>query len=394
MAQINQAEANVASQVAKLSELKAGMRPEQLQIDQARLDNAQTALAISIQDAYAKSYDAIMNKSDKLFYAPRLDPQINIFTGSTQLKIDINRDRLLIENMFVNWASSVSQLTPQNAGILSGVADANTQFIKLFLDKIALMLNDLSSGSSMTQTQIEGYKADISGARSSVYGAISSLKSAKASLDVAQKQLDFDLAGATPADLAVQEAQLYKARADADNYRVQLDRTILKSPIDGTVAKQDAKIGQIAAANVTVVSVISGSAMEIDAYVPEADIAKLKVGNSANVTLDAYGSDVVFAAKVAIIDPAETVIEGVANYKTTILFVNDDERLKSGMTANVDILADRRENVIAIPQRVIVMKEDGNKYILLWEGRSSKEVSVQVGLRGSDGNTEIVSGVN
>jgi HlyD family secretion protein len=137
---------------------------------------------------------------------------------------------------------------------------------------------------------------------------------------------------------------------------------------------------------------ISTSPFEIEVNIPEADIAKVNIGNEAKVTLDAYGSETIFKAKVVSIDPGETVLEGVATYRTILHFLEDDKRIRPGLTANVEILTDKRENVIAIPWRAIMTK-DGEKFVRVLEGNEVKEVKVKTGLQGSDGNVEIIEGI-
>ena len=125
----------------------------------------------------------------------------------------------------------------------------------------------------------------------------------------------------------------------------------------------------------------------------EADVAKVKQDNSAKVTLDAYGDLVVFEAAVVAIDPAETMIEGVATYKTTFVFSRDDARIKSGMTANIDVATNKQENVLAVPQRSVGVK-NGISFVLVKEqGDVPRERSVVIGLRGSDGMVEVREGL-
>ncbi len=102
-----------------------------------------------------------------------------------------------------------------------------------------------------------------------------------------------------------------------------------------------------------------------------------------------------FSGKVIKIDPAETVIEGVATYKTTVQFTQEDPRIKSGMTADIDILTAEKENVIAVPARAVINK-NGQKIVRILVGAENtiKEVEVQTGIRGSDGNIEIIRGIN
>ncbi len=131
----------------------------------------------------------------------------------------------------------------------------------------------------------------------------------------------------------------------------------------------------------------------ISAAVPEVDVAKITIGDKAEVTLDAYGDTTVFPAAVSSIDPAETVIEGVPTYKVTLYFNDRDERVRSGMTANLDILTERREGVFRIPSRAVTTK-DGKKIVRVPDISGLREVVVETGLRGSDGSIEIVSGLS
>ena len=180
--------------------------------------------------------------------------------------------------------------------------------------------------------------------------------------------------------------------AKVDNIRAQISKTEIYSPIKGVVTKKDAKVGEIVTAGASIVSIISDAEFEIESNIPEVDIVKIKIGNEAKVTLDAYGSDILFAAKVISIDPSETMIEGVATYKVTLGFSGNDARIKSGMTANIDILSDKKENVIFVPLRAVIAR-NGNKIVRILDGESVKETEVRVGLRGSDGNIEILEGI-
>jgi multidrug efflux pump subunit AcrA (membrane-fusion protein) len=129
--------------------------------------------------------------------------------------------------------------------------------------------------------------------------------------------------------------------------------------------------------------------------VPEADIAKIKIGDSAKVTLDAYGSDTYFPARVTKIDPAETMVEGVATYKAILQFAENDQRIRSGMTANMDIETAKKEGVLVVPQRAVIRKIDGSYRVQIFKDeQTSEERTVAVGLRGSDGNIEVVSGLS
>ena len=197
-----------------------------------------------------------------------------------------------------------------------------------------------------------------------------------------------------PIDLKTQELIVQQKENALAEARNNLEKCFLYSPIDGTVTVQNAEIGKTVTANVPIVSLISNANFEIESYVSEADIAKIRAGDKALITLDAYGDNEIFEAKVIVIDPAETVINGVNAYKVTLQFNNENELIKSGMTANIRIITAERENVLAVPERAIITRGD-EKFVLIDKNDSSpEERKVEVGIKGSNGYVEILSGLN
>ncbi|OGZ35433.1 MAG: hypothetical protein A3I88_03725 [Candidatus Portnoybacteria bacterium RIFCSPLOWO2_12_FULL_39_9] len=194
------------------------------------------------------------------------------------------------------------------------------------------------------------------------------------------------------AGISSQKAQVKQAEANVLNIQAQIAKTVIRAPFNGLITKQEAKVGEIVPANALVVSLISEKKFEIEANAPEADVAKIKINDEAKITLDAFGNEVIFKAKIVSIEPAETIIDGVAAYKTTLQFIEEDKRIKSGMTANIDILTDQRENIIAVPQRAVISK-NGEQIVRLLANEKIREVKVKTGLAGSNGNIEIIEGV-
>ena len=402
------AQSDLDTQKALLAELKAGTRPEELRVYEEKLSSAESSLQEAIidakhkiSDAFTKSDNAIRNDADQLFSNPRgANPEFNFTMSDQQLKNEIELGRFLVEEVLDNWANDLQKINNDNVFVYLSGALENASEVKNLLDKISLAVNALGTSGSLTQTTIDGYKSDISGARISVNTAITNLNSvreklstAQSNLQIAQSELALKRAGATAEQISTQEAKVKSAEASVANYQAILAKRVLRAPFAGVVTKQDAKVGEIATANTTLVSLVSDSAYEIETYIPEADIAKIKIGDSAEFDLDAYDSDVKFSAKVVSVEPAETVIEGVSTYKTILQIVNTDERIRLGMTANVDILTAKKSDVLAIPSRALYEK-NGEKFVrILLENTTIEERKVQTGLRGSDGRVEIVSGV-
>lgn len=393
LAQLNQAKANLEIQQATLDELNRGSRLEEIEVQKVKVTNAEKALQDSevtlsdaVADAFTRADNAIRNNVDQFFVNPGgANPTLDLLVTNSQLVLQVQNERLFVENTLNAWSGTT--------------AKSDLTQIKTFLDSVALTLNSAKPTTSTSQSTIDGYKTDVSTARTSVNTAISTLTSAEegnkdseSALTLAEQELILKKAGATPEQLRIQIAKVNDAEASVLNYQVLLGKTIIKSPIGGIVTKQNINIGEIVSANSLVVSVISGASFKIETDIPEADIAKVDLTDPASVTLDAYGDDLVFPVMITSIEPAETIIEGVPTYTTTLQFVDNDDRIRSGMTANIDIITNTRENIIAIPARAVVTK-NGDKFVRILEDKDLVEVSVETGIRGSDGTIEIIRGI-
>ena len=95
-----------------------------------------------------------------------------------------------------------------------------------------------------------------------------------------------------------------------------------------------------------------------------------------------------------MVDPAETIIDGVPTYKTTLEFVEENQNIKSGLTANIDILTAEKSDVLNIPQRAIIRTNNNKTVRILKDANEVQEVIVTTGIRGTNGNIEILDGIN
>jgi len=311
------------------------------------------------------------------------------------------------------------------------------QKVKDALDSVPLSSNLSSVDITNLQTEktnINSKISELSGQQQSmglqkvssentVNAAEAALNAATNALNAAQDQLSLKRAGSTPEQIRTQEAKVKQAQANYNSQlasvsqayasvqssQAQLDKTILYAPISGLVTKMEAKVGEIvfpsspySDSRVSFVSIISDKNFEIEAYIAEVDIAKVKIGDASMVTLDAYGNDMEFEARVTKIEPAETIIDGIPTYKITLQFVGENDAIKSGMTANLDIITDKLDNVIGVPNRAVITKSDGKKIVRILKdvevnGKTTQEIvesEVKTGIRGVDGRIEITEGVN
>ena len=411
IASVNQAKANLKRAQAQLDELNKGIRPEQLTLENTKvsqatsnLTQAKSSLVSILNDSYTKADDAVRNKVDMMFNNPRTVNAQLIFQADSQLLNDIESGRVTIEGNLISWNTLLKTLNASSDfNLYSQTAKKNLDLAKTLLENMALAVNNLTASTNISQTSIDTWKLNVSSARTEVSTAINTLLASVdqyngsiSALKLAKDELQLQSAPATTEQLAAQEASVEQVAAQVASAETQLAKTTIKSPINGVVININTKLGEIIPAGKNVVSVISYGDYEVEAFVPEADISKVKIGNSASTTLDAYGNGVDFQTTVIKIDPAATVIDGVPTYKVTLKFAKRDDRIKSGMTANLDILTNHKDNTLIIPSRVIITKDDG-KYVttmsVMGENKTI-EKKIITGLRGADGKIEVVSGIN
>lgn len=409
VAQYNQAKASLDVEQSRLNELKKGTRFEEVDVQKVKVANAEQSLldaknnlVVKIKDSYIKSDDAVRNKVDQLFDNPfSASPNLNIVTNFN-LELKAESGRIHMEEIITSWFSSISsdEKIFNNLSVQTNLTKQNLNEISSFLDNIALIANGLSVTSTLTQTTIDGYKTAINTGRTNINTALSNiftaeekLKTAESTLSLEKQTLILKEAGATYEQIKEQEAKVKSAQANVDNYVAFINKTIIYSPISGIVTKVNLEKGEIAQLNTTAIMIISGAEFEVEANIPEADIAKINLGDIAQITLDAYEVNDIFEAKIISIEPAETVVEGVSTYKTVFQFTKKDQRIKSGMTANIDILTDVRKNALSIPARLL-RGNDGEKVeVLAEDGKTVIEKNIETGMRSTDGRVEIISGL-
>lgn len=198
-------------------------------------------------------------------------------------------------------------------------------------------------------------------------------------LEQAQRNLDTTLRTA--------QAQLDSAQAAYDQAVRNLEKTKLVSPIDGVVAQVNFSVGDSAGTGVAVM-VVDLSQLQVRLTVAEVDVAKIKVGQTAQMTLDALPGKT-YAAKVLSVAPIATVTQGVVNYPVIVALTNNDGQVKPGMTTNVTITVEERANVLLVPLRAV--RTQGNQKIVtvVYQGQNIA-VPVTTGLS-NDTSVEITS---
>jgi HlyD family secretion protein len=393
-AALEQAQANLAVAQANLASLTSGTRPEQLAIDQNAVTQDESALANAITSAYAVSDTAVHTDADQFFTNPRTTSAALTFNvPDATITNTVTQERVALEPVLTAWSTQVSSPAFSSSDLVTAAAQAeqNLTQVSIFLNNAADALTKTQSSSSLPLATLNAYETSIDGARTSVSGALATLTSANTALTSAEGTLALAEAGSTPDDIAAQQAQVQEAQASVASAEANLGNAEIIAPISGVLTQQDAKVGQQASPSVPLVSIIGNSGFEVDTGVSDTDVGKLAVGDPVTMTLDAFQGET-FAGTVFYIAPAETDTAGVITYLVKISFNKPDSRLKSGLTANINIQTKQDNNVLILPQYAILQNDNGT-FVETLIGKTTTTTPVTLSIQDQNGNVEVLSGV-
>jgi HlyD family secretion protein len=177
---------------------------------------------------------------------------------------------------------------------------------------------------------------------------------AQSELDAAQTAYDAALA-----QLEVNRAQTAQARAGLNQSMVDLNNTVIRSPVDGLVISRNVDVGQTVAASLqapTLFTIANDlSKMEVHTNVDEADVGNVTEKQEVTFTVDAFPSRR-FRGRVHQVRNAPIVVQNVVTYDAVVRIDNKELLLKPGMTANVQFMVSRQEDVLAVPNMALRFK--------------------------------------
>jgi HlyD family secretion protein len=203
---------------------------------------------------------------------------------------------------------------------------------------------------------------------------------AQAQLADAQRTYDRLKGGPNAEDIAAAQAQVEALQAT-------IDTADLIAPISGEVTDMNMKIGDQVSPGPTAIRIDNMGRMLVDVAVSEVDISRIKPGQDATITLDAVPG-VTYAGKVTDVAKVADVVQGVANFNVTTKLTQPDQNVLPGMTAAVNIIVDKLDNVLLVPNRAVRL-ENGKRVVYVLRNGKPEKVNLTIGVS-SDTYSEII----
>ena len=225
---------------------------------------------------------------------------------------------------------------------------------------------------------------------SDIAAAVATVGQNEAAVASAQASLDKIVVPGTETDVAIQQAAVTQAEQSLAQAKLRLDNATLKAPFAGVISTINIVVGQTTSG--VAAQLIDRDPLRIELSLSENDIVQVAVGDTVDITIDAI-RDWQQTGTITAIAPAANTTSGVVGYSARVDFSDNDPRILVGMTANLTIVTDQRENVLIVPNSALLPKGTGRVVQIVGADGQPQEVDVTIGI--SDGIvSEVLSGLS
>lgn len=278
--------------------------------------------------------------------------------GQLLAKLDPRNYEAQLENAQANVEAVRARLRSSEAD--QKIQAANLQSAKANLEAARVNRNnlaaqyrrmeDLSENRLISTNDYENAKANAESAEAQFQQSQASVAQVDAQLNSSKAQLD------------QVKAQLQQAEADLERAKLNLEYCNIYSPVNGVVISRDIDVGQTIAASLqspTLFSIANDlTHMQVNANVDEADIGSISESADVKFTVDAYPNEA-FKGQISEIRLNPQTVQNVVTYSVIISIDNSELKLKPGMTANITITVDSRDDVIQVPNAALRYTPEG-----------------------------------
>jgi len=297
----------------------------------------------TLSSAYASLDDAIRTKTDVVFSNPQNNQIKFIVSVPDQALIaNIERERTQIESILIARAARNHTLSA-NSDLITELTmlETETKQIKNYLDEIANALNHAVPDQRETEASIEGAKGSTNGARSTVAGVLSSITASRNSVNsalTASEAAGKNDGTTSTGGSAASDAQVKSALGNLQAAQSRLEKTVVRSPISGSVNSLSVKTGDFVSSFSPIAVVSNNGALEVVAYVTDTDVQSIVVGSK--VIIDGNVDGVVTKVAPAL-DPVNKKIE------VRIGISGTNGALINGKSVRVDVMRAKTGEIVA-----------------------------------------------
>ena len=395
-AQIKQAKGSIQSANANLEKLQRGydvaIAQQQSAISQADLELSQKSLENTIKtneqdfniakNKVDQSNQSVASSQEQLHHLESTTGQDVMIASLQEEKADEYESNL--------GRAGVDRGTRKNAEFDHEIAQEQKVKAEMSrqqqIDQQKSSLLDLALKSDDSRSSLESTKVKAEVSTDTAENQVVK-SSGQASLTELQLQ---QIVANKPSDVKSLRGQILQSQGTLEQAEDALEKAKLYAPFEGTIITINGEVGEMnSSAAGSFVTVADLEHLQIEVDVSETDIVAIAHGQKVLMDFDAVLGEI-FEGVVSKINPGPVEIQGVVNYKVTITF-KSDERIKLGMTANIEIITGEEDNSLYVPIRAI-FEEDDIEFVRVKKGNKITKKEVKLGIQG-DTTVEILEGV-
>jgi multidrug efflux pump subunit AcrA (membrane-fusion protein) len=293
-----------------------------------RLTAAENAALSAYRNAYTTVNGVVLSTIDQFYGDPQsFVPGVRIEAPQVSF---LNQQRVALQTILPNWQANTNTLTA-TGGVLGSLkeAEADTNTVIAIVDALLSGVEAAAASDTLDGQPVSSYSTSLTSARSTLNNTLTSLQSAATSLESAREDLrQAEIAGSENQETSAARAQVTQALGALRAAEANLAKTILRSPITGTVNSLSVNTGDFVSSFTQVAEIASNDALEIAIFVGEDDARALSVGDAARID-DQFDGTVTSVAPA--LDPA--------TLKTEVKIATVSDQLLNGDTVRVRLEA-------------------------------------------------------
>ncbi len=284
--------------------------------------NSASATMAALQSAYSSLDDAVNTKADAMFSNPHsITPTINLTLPDNQLGITLQNQRSQLDAVLADAKRLSADSVSANIDANATAMNADAQKVIEFLNNLVKATNIALTSQNVTAATLATYQAAASAARSEAVAAVSSVTAQKSAYDAAVSGAQTASNTATAGnqnDVAAAAANVKQALGALNSARANLEKTIVRSPISGTIVSLPVTRGDFVSNFAQIAQVSNPGALEIVTYVTSDDAKTITVGNKATIGENVGG---IITSVAPALDPTTGKIEvkiGITGSQSTL----------------------------------------------------------------------------
>lgn len=426
-ATLTSAEGTYENALANLNDINKGPTDIELKIKEENVVSNTNNLLLANSSAvdtariiYSGVFDIINNKLSSLFNYNGINYTLNKNSCNQALASKIENKRKELDTILKDFDTYTRNFILNNDNTNINI-EADNKMVNSLSDSATYMtrqasfmvddLNELySSSCSINDTSSNEIKTIISNNKKTLESIVGNLNTTKSQILTYRNNyknsvllLEQTKDGATEQKIKSLSALVKNSKGIYENAKANYNKNFIFAPFDGIITKVNINKGETSSPNTVAINIISDNDYEIKAKLTETDLNKVKVADKAKITFDAFGDNVIYEGEISYIEESSTK-EGNNNYYyAKISLTKNDIKVKPGMNAEIKVITETKANVLTIPNKYIMYKD--NKYIVKkYNNKNTSGVSkasekdfvdgeIKTGIIGDNGDVEVLEGL-